>query len=101
MLRSRSSVAVICVLASVVSADRATRAGAQDHADRVLARDKVQRRRWRLDVPLRGQIAGTVDLAATIAVDLDRLDFTGGKAHRVRALELDPVRGRGRLSIWG
>ena len=46
------------------------------------------------------QVVGVVDLAATIAVDLDRLDFTGGKAHRVRALELDPVRGRGRLSIW-
>jgi hypothetical protein len=78
-----------------------TRTGAQDVADRTLTRDKVQRRRWRLRASLSNNLSGTVDLADTVTITLDRLDFTGGKKHRVKALEADPVRGEIEYEVWG
>jgi hypothetical protein len=78
-----------------------TRTGGQDVADRTLTRDKVQRRRWRLRASLSNNLSGTVDLADTVTITLDRLDFTGGKKHRVKALEADPVRGEIEYEVWG
>jgi len=79
----------------------ATRDGAEDAAARILERAKTRAIRAVVTTWMGRGVVDDVELAGNVEVRIDRYGMKGGRAFRVRRINLDPVENRIELGVWG